>query len=87
MVSGDTGPLHVAAAAGTPTVALFGPTDPHRNGPWSPEDVSVSRYGACSCHYERRCHSQSWCLESIQVAEVTAAIQQRLSTGRSQGRN
>jgi lipopolysaccharide heptosyltransferase I len=87
MVSGDTGPLHVAAAAGTPTVALFGPTDPHRNGPWSPEDVSVSRYGACSCHYERRCHSQSWCLESIRVAEVTAAIQQRLSTGRSQGPN
>ena len=87
MVSGDTGPLHIAAAAGTPTVALFGPTDPHRNGPWSPDDVSVSRYGACSCHYERRCHGQSWCLESVQVAEVTAAIQQRLSTGRTQGRN
>ena len=28
MVSGDTGPLHIAAAAGTPTVSLFGPTDP-----------------------------------------------------------
>lgn len=78
MVSGDTGPLHVAAAAGTPTVSLFGPTDPLRNGPWAADDVTVSRFGACSCHYERRCHWQSWCLATIETAEVSAAIQQRL---------
>jgi lipopolysaccharide heptosyltransferase I len=77
MVSGDTGPLHLAAAAGTPIVSLFGPTDPHRNGPWAAEDVAVSRYGACGCHYERRCRKESWCLASIDAAEVTAAIQQR----------
>jgi heptosyltransferase-1 len=34
MVSGDTGPLHLAVALGTPAVALFGPTDPARNGPY-----------------------------------------------------
>ncbi len=34
-VSGDTGPLHLAAAVGTPVVALFGPTDPARNGPYA----------------------------------------------------
>jgi heptosyltransferase I len=34
VVGGDTGPLHLAAALGTPTVALFGPTDPARNGPY-----------------------------------------------------
>ena len=78
MVSGDTGPLHVAAAAGTPTVSVFGPTDPLRNGPWAADDVAVSRYGACGCQYERRCHKASWCLETIATAEVTAAIQQRL---------
>ena len=77
MVSGDTGPLHIAAAAGTPTVALFGPTDPHRNGPWAADDVAVSRYGSCGCHYERRCRKAEWCLEIDCVAEVTAAIQQR----------
>jgi ADP-heptose:LPS heptosyltransferase len=33
-VGGDTGPLHLAAALGTPTVAIFGPTDPARNGPY-----------------------------------------------------
>jgi heptosyltransferase I len=34
IVAGDTGPLHLAAVLGTPTVALFGPTDPARNGPY-----------------------------------------------------
>jgi lipopolysaccharide heptosyltransferase I len=77
MVSGDTGPLHIAAAVGTPTVSLFGPTDPQRNGPWSADDVTVSRFGACGCHYERTCKKAEWCLASIGVPEITAAIQQR----------
>jgi lipopolysaccharide heptosyltransferase I len=78
MVSGDTGPLHIAAAAGTPTVSVFGPTDPYRNGPWSSDDIAISRFGACSCQYERRCHKPAWCLASVASAEVTAAVQQRL---------
>jgi heptosyltransferase I len=81
IVSGDTGPLHVAAAVGTPAVALFGPTSPRRNGPWAAGDVSVSRFDGCRCHYERTCHRAAWCLESIGVAEVTAAIQQQLGRG------
>ena len=83
MVSGDTGPLHIAAAVGTPVVALFGPTNPQRNGPWSAADVTVSRFDGCNCPYERKCHEASWCLESIGVAEVTAAIQQRLGRASS----
>jgi heptosyltransferase-1 len=79
IVSGDTGPLHLAAAVGTPSVAIMGPTDPRRNGPWASDDVVVSRYETCGCHYERRCHQPQWCLEPLTVAEVTAAIQQRLS--------
>lgn len=79
MVSGDTGPLHIAGAAGTPTVAIFGPTDPHRNGPWSDADIVVSRYDGCGCHYDRKCHQASWCLNGVSVAEVTAAVQHRLS--------
>ena len=78
MISGDTGPLHLAAAVGTPIVAIMGPTSPQRNGPWSPDDVSVSRFEACGCQYDRRCHQPSWCVETITVAEVTAAVQQRL---------
>jgi heptosyltransferase-1 len=79
MVSGDTGPLHIAGAAGTPTVAIFGPTDSHRNGPWSDADIVVSRYDGCGCHYDRKCHQASWCLSGVSIAEVTAAVQHRLS--------
>src|SRR5215471_4235956 len=78
LISGDTGPLHVATAVGTPVVALFGPTDPARNGPYASEDVSVSRYDACDCHYERRCHQSAWCVADVSVAEVCAAVQRRL---------
>lgn len=38
IVGGDTGPLHLAVALGTPAVALFGPTDPARNGPYRADD-------------------------------------------------
>lgn len=38
VIGPDTGPLHLAVAVGTPTVHLFGPTDPQRFGPWGPVD-------------------------------------------------
>ena len=79
VVSGDTGPLHIATAVGTPTVSLFGPTDPQRNGPFDPADVAVSRFDVCGCHYERRCRQTTWCLQDMQVAEVCAAVQRRLA--------
>jgi len=80
MISGDTGPTHIAGALGVPIVALFGPTTPVRNGPWSPDDISIERYAQCDCHYQRECkHGESkWCLATITVDEVTAAIDSRL---------
>ena len=42
IVGGDTGPLHLAVALGTPSVAIFGPTDPARNGPYRPSARSGS---------------------------------------------
>ena len=43
VVAGDTGPLHLACAVGTPVVALFGPTDPARNGPFAEATSSSAR--------------------------------------------
>ena len=85
VVSGDTGPLHIATAVGTPTVSLFGPTNPARNGPFCADDVVVSRYETCGCHYDRKCHEAAWCLASMTTAEVCAAVQQRLVGGRARG--
>jgi heptosyltransferase I len=79
VVSGDTGPLHIATAVGTPTVSIFGPTDPERNGPYRQDDIVVSRYDACRCHYDRRCHHSPWCLEGLQPPEVCAAVKRRLA--------
>ena len=78
LVSGDTGPLHIAAAVGTPIVALFGPTWSDRNGPWSPADVTIARTETCVCLYERRCRRPPPCIDEITVAEVVSAIDRRL---------
>lgn len=45
IVAGDTGPLHLGVALGTPAVALFGPTDPGRNGPYRMNRISGSVRG------------------------------------------
>ena len=79
MVSGDTGPMHIASAVGTPLVGIYGPTRPVRNGPLSPLDVTVSRDAACQCHHLRRCVRDRMCLLDIHVDEVLAAVERRLA--------
>jgi len=83
MVSGDTGPTHIAAAVGTPLVGLYGPTRAERNGPWLPEDVTVSRADTCECHHLRRCRRQTMCLLDIGVDEVIGAVDRRLGVVRA----
>ena len=78
MISGDTGPLHIAAAVNTPIVALFGPTRPDRNGPWGLYDVAISRVQQCSCVYERQCKKPERCIDDISIAEVMSAVHTRM---------
>ncbi len=78
VVSGDTGPLHLATALGTPVVGLYGPTFPSRNGPWHTSDMTVSRDNTCICHYKRRCVRHVACLDEIGVDEVFRAVSARL---------
>lgn len=44
VIGGDTGPLHLAAALGTPVIGLYGPTNPSRNGPYGQIDRCVERF-------------------------------------------
>ena len=78
MVSGDTGPTHIASAMGTPLVGIYGPTRPERNGPLGTDDVSVSRTSICQCHHLRQCKRERMCLLDIDVAEVLDAVERRL---------
>jgi lipopolysaccharide heptosyltransferase I len=80
MISGDTGPLHIAGAVGTPLVALYGPTRAERNGPWDLQDVSISRVDRCSCVYERTCRKSERCIDDIAVAEVLSAVHRRMAS-------
>ncbi len=79
-VGGDTGPMHLAAAAGTPIVALFGPTSARRNGPFSEEDVVIER-SDLECRvdcYRRRCDHRS-CMD-IPTEAVWKGIVTRLES-------
>lgn len=80
VVSGDTGPLHIAAAMAAPLVGLYGPTWPERNGPWHPDDVVISRAGECVCHHKRRCLRGSPCIDDIAIGAVIDAAERRLAT-------
>lgn len=81
MVAGDTGPLHIGGAVGTPLVSLFGPTRAERNGPWGLYDMAVSRTDRCRCLYKRTCSQASACIDDISVADVMQAVEQRVAAG------
>ena len=83
VISGDTGPLHIAAAVGAPIVGLFGPTRPERNGPWEPRDEVISRAETCVCHHKRQCLRGAPCINEISVEQVVTAAERRLRSGRA----
>ena len=80
VISGDTGPLHIAAAMGAPLVGLYGPTWPERNGPWHADDEVISRAGECVCHHKRRCLRGSPCIHDIALSDILDAAERRLAT-------
>ncbi len=75
VVGGDTGPMHLAAALGVPVVALFGPTDPLRNGPWGTGKSVVVRDVASVTSYKRRDEVDAG-LARLSVERVMEAVQQ-----------
>ena len=82
-VGGDTGPTHLAVAAGAPVVGLFGPTEWWRNGSPRAEDVCVERTDVgCRDLCHRRSCSQWVCMD-IEVGRVVEAVGERLRRGAS----
>lgn len=80
VVSVDTGPLHVAAATGTPTVAMFGPSDYRKWRPYGPGNAAISAGLACSpctTHYMGKISLKTCddCMRAISVDRVMEAIE------------
>ena len=75
LVGGDSGPTHLAAALGVPLVALYGPTDPARNGPWGPGPMRMVR-GAGSVTSHKRVAEIDAGLARISVDEVVNEVKE-----------
>ena len=73
IISTDTGPMHIAAALGTPTVALFGPTAPWRTGPFGSVHQVIRVELECNPCFKRQCETID-CMEQISVAQVLAGV-------------
>jgi heptosyltransferase-1 len=76
LIGGDTGPMHLAAALKIPVVAIFGPTNPARNGPFGTRSIVLRSPSSMTDHTRHREPEQG--LLEITVADVVAAARKLL---------
>ncbi len=82
VISGDTGPAHIAVGVGTKVVGLYGPTYPARSGPFGCEELLVDRSAACECHDAKVCHAigapepgPGQCMRQLMLEEIMAKLE------------
>ena len=75
LITNDSGPMHIAAAVGTPIVALFGPTSAIRTGPYGVGHAVLTGKVPCSPCFSRTCHNTVLleCLKMVSPQQVLAA--------------
>ncbi len=79
LISGDSGPMHLATAVGTPCVALFGSTDPNVTGPFDDASEAIYKNLSCSpCGNHPTCNGRYDCLREITPEEVVLATRRLL---------
>ena len=81
LITNDSGPMHVAAAVGTPVVALFGPTSAARTGPYGVGHDVLTGKIPCSPCFSRTCHNTLplECLNLVSPQQVLAAVRAQRS--------
>jgi len=83
VITTDSGPMHLAAATRTPVVALFGPTDPQRTGPYGPHHTVITAKLECQPCFKKKC-TTTQCMQDIQPEQILAAAAemiQKISQG------
>jgi len=80
LVTNDSGPMHIAHAVGTPTLPIFGPTDPQRSGPWLGKIEPLQAGLDCVKCYRKRCWHLN-CMKYLSSEEVAKATQACIRLG------
>lgn len=83
-ITTDTGPMHMAAAMGRPVIALFGPTEPRRTGPYGNGHRVIRAEIACSPCFKKKCDHRT-CMKRITVDEVYAHVEEVFAESLSPG--
>ncbi len=78
LLTNDTGPMHVAAAIGTPVVSVWGSTSPELTGPMGNDSVVIRQPVECSPCFLRKCPIDFRCMNRIEVDAVVAAVLKRV---------
>jgi heptosyltransferase I len=76
MITGDTGPMHLAVAMGTLVVALFGPANPRLTGPYASDAIVLDKRLPCAPCYGRSCplgFERPPCMDALEAAETSQA--------------
>ena len=78
VITTDSGPMHLAAAMETPVIALFGPTDPARTGPYGTGHTIIRTELSCSPCFLKKCSTKK-CMEDISPQQVFVAVKKKLT--------
>ncbi len=83
-IGNDNGPMHIAAAVGTPVIALFGSSDPKVWGPWEKGSTIIYKGVSCSPCTHTGCNMGEFnCMRQITVSEVIAGVEKQLPRSHS----
>jgi len=74
LLTNDSATLHLAGLVGTPTIAIFGPTDPRKYGPRGPRDLVLQRQLDCVPCEAAQCRYQHECMRFLEPYEVYGAV-------------
>ncbi|MFZ5997243.1 MAG: lipopolysaccharide heptosyltransferase II [Nitrospirota bacterium] len=79
-ITNDSGPMHIAAACGIPVVAIFGPTNPVRTGPYGKNNAILQTDAVCAPCYKKSCKTMR-CMDDVTIERVLKAINSVMRNG------
>ena len=79
VITGDTGPLHMAIALGIPSVSIFGPSSPEKFGPLMGPHTALTAASSCLSCFKHQCRQTEHCMATVSPRDVLQAVKNLLS--------